>query len=93
MSILFRAESTGLSQAAADAGTVADRSGQAGRYLTDGADLYRSLGAIAGGMGQMIGLENCRSLDVMLLPIGELRARRLRAVIPAGGESSGEQAR
>jgi hypothetical protein len=35
-------------------------------------------------MGQMVGLENCRSLDVMLLPIGELRSRGLRAVIPAG---------
>ena len=62
----------------------ADHAGRTGRYLTDGVNLYRSLGILAGAMGQMVGLENCRSLDVMLLPIGELRSRGLRAVIPAG---------
>lgn len=86
MSMLPRAVGSGPAQAVTDAGTVADHAGQPGRDLTDGVNLYRFLGAIASGMGQMIGLENCRSLDVMLLPIGELRARRLRAVIPAGGE-------
>jgi hypothetical protein len=50
--------------------------------LTDGVNLYRSLGAIAGRMGLVVGLENCRSLEVMLLPIGELRAQGLRIVIP-----------
>jgi hypothetical protein len=37
-------------------------------------------------MGQMVGLENCCLLDVTWMPIGELHARQLRAVIPAGGE-------
>ena len=76
MSMLFRAGTSSPSLVIAKAGTVADHAGQAGRYLTDGVNLYRCLGAIASGMGQMVGLENCRSLDVMLLPIGELRARR-----------------
>jgi hypothetical protein len=86
MSIHFRTESTSHAPSVADAGTVADHAGQVGCYLTDGVNLYRCLGAIAGGTGQLVGLENCRSLDLILLPIGELRARRLRAVIPAGGE-------
>ena len=73
-------------RAVADAGSVADHAGRSSRYLTDGVNLYRFVGAIASGTGEMVGLENCRSLDVMLLSIGELRARRLRAVIPAGGE-------
>ena len=64
----------------------ADRAREAGRYLTDGVDLYRSLGAITSGMGEMVGLENCRSLDVVLLPIDELRARRMRAVSPADAD-------
>ena len=86
MSRLFRARGGGPTSAVADAGTVVDHAGRASRYLTDGVNLYRFLGEIASGMGQMVGLENCWSLDVMLLPIGELRGRRLRAVIPAGAE-------
>lgn len=67
-------------------GTVADYSGRTSRYLTDGVILYRFLGAVVSGMGQMVGLEDCRSLDVTWLPVGELHSRRLRAVIPTGGE-------
>jgi hypothetical protein len=55
------------------AAAVAIHTLQPDHYLTDGTNLYRSLGVIAGGMGQMIGLENCRSLDVILVPIGEVR--------------------
>lgn len=65
---------------ARDPRAVADE--DCGRYLTDGVNLYRFLGAMASGMGEMVGLENCRSLDVMLVPIGELRARRMRTVVP-----------
>jgi hypothetical protein len=67
-------------------GTIADHTGRATRYLTDGVILYRFLGAVASGMGQMVGLEDCRSLDVTWLPVGELGSRRLRAVIPADGD-------
>jgi len=31
----------------------------------------------------MIGLENCRSLDIILIAVDELRQRRVRPVIPA----------
>jgi len=31
----------------------------------------------------MIGLENCHSLDLALLPIAELQTLRLRSVTPA----------
>jgi len=52
-------------------------------YLTDGVELYRSLGAIRLGPSQIIGLENCRSLDVVLMALEELRGRGLRPVTPA----------
>ena len=67
----------------ADADTVVDYTGRRTRYLTDGVDLYRFVGTVAGRLGQMIGLENCRSLELMLLPVDELRQRKLRAVTPA----------
>jgi hypothetical protein len=60
-----------------------DHDGHAGGYLTDGVELYRSVGAIRLGPSRMIGLENCRSLDVVLIAVEELRRRRLRPVIPA----------
>ena len=63
--------------------------GQAGGYLTDGVELYRSLGPITLGPSRMIGLENCRSLDVVLIAIDELRGRRLRPVIPATDAPTG----
>lgn len=84
MSILSRTGSSaqgslaGVSAATADDGTEA-RS----LYLTDGVSLYRFLGAAAGGLGEMIELEDCRSLAVAVVPIGDLRARRLRVVTPA----------
>ncbi len=87
MSIMSRtAASAPPSHRRVDAVAAAKHARQPGSYLTDGVDLFRSLGAVAGGMGQMVGLENCRSLDVMLLPIGEVRTRGLRAVVPAAGE-------
>ncbi|HUO69459.1 MAG TPA: hypothetical protein VMU39_01675 [Solirubrobacteraceae bacterium] len=54
-------------------------------YLTDGVSLYRFLGAAAGGFGEMVELEDCSSLAVTVVPIGDLRARRMRVVTPAGG--------
>ncbi len=56
--------------------------GQAGRYFTDGVNLFRSLGTIDRASSPTVGLENCRSLDVVLIPVDELRRRRLRPVIP-----------
>jgi hypothetical protein len=82
MSALFREQSSGSPRFVIAADTIADHAGRVGRYLTDGVSLYRFLGAVSGGLGEMVGLEDCRSLEVTLLPIGELRARRLRAVCP-----------
>ena len=67
----------------ADPGVISDYAGMPCRYLTDGVNLYRYVGTIPGSMGRMIGLENCHSLDVLLWPIAELRAVRLRGVTPA----------
>jgi len=89
MSWLFPAQSTGPHRAGEDAGDVLDHDAQAGGYLTDGVELYRSLGAITLGPCQMIGLENCLSLDVMLIAVDELRRRGLRPVIPARIAASG----
>jgi hypothetical protein len=83
MSFLSRAARSGIPSALPDSRAGCYDADQAGRYLTDGANLYRHVGAISSGMGQMVGLEDCRTLDVMLLPIGELHARRLRPVMPS----------
>jgi hypothetical protein len=83
MSFLSRAARNRTRSPLHDRGRDCNDAGQAGRYLTDGVDLYRHVGAISSGMGQMVGLENCRTLDVMLLPIGELHTQRLRPVIPS----------
>ena len=83
MSFLSRAASSGNPSARRDAGSGCDDADQPGRYLTDGINLFRHVGAISSGMGQMVRLENCRTLEVMPLPVGELCARPLRPVIPS----------
>ena len=87
MSWLSQTERTSGVPPVAESGTAAERADQPGRYLTDGINLYRCLGTIASGPGQLVGLEDCRSLEVVLVPVGDLRARRLRCVVPADGES------
>ncbi|MGO9889896.1 MAG: hypothetical protein ACLP0L_18605 [Solirubrobacteraceae bacterium] len=84
--MLFGPRNSSDAQSVPDANTVGDHAGQIGCYLTDGVNLYRCLGAIANGMCEMVGLEDCRSLEIILLPAGELPARRLRAVNPTGGD-------
>ncbi|MGZ4183283.1 MAG: hypothetical protein ACXVUL_21695 [Solirubrobacteraceae bacterium] len=85
MSWFFPTQSTGSHQAGEDASDALDQDVQPGGYFTDGVELYRSLGAITLGPCQMIGLENCRSLDVILIAADELRRRQhpVRPVIPA----------
>jgi hypothetical protein len=89
MSRFFPAHSTGPHPVSEDTGEAHDHDAQTGGYLTDGVDLYRSLDAITLGPCQMIGLENCRSLDVVLIAVDELRRRRLRTVIPATDAPTG----
>ena len=54
------------------------------RYLTDGINLYRVMDAPRDSRGHaVVGVEDCRSLELILLPADELRALRLRPVCPA----------
>ena len=88
MSSASETKSDGRPHGYAGGGAVAKHARQPDHYLTDGVNLYRSLGALASAMGQMVGLENCRSLDVLLLPIGQLCTCGLRVVIPDDEQSS-----
>jgi len=72
---------TGSPLQAAGAGIVADPAASAGRYLTDGVNLYRYVGLIANG--DRHGLEDCRTLEVTLLTNSDLDALPLRPVIAA----------
>ncbi len=68
-----------------ESGVITADASEPSRYLTDGVNLYRCVGTIPSSMGHLIGLEDCRSLDVTLWPAGELSARQLRPVTPAVG--------
>jgi len=63
--------------------TVTSRPEPADRYLTDGDKLYRVIDAFRNSSGAVVGLEDCRSLEVILIPIKEFRALPLRPVSPA----------
>jgi hypothetical protein len=49
-------------------------------YLTDEVFLYRVVRLAA---GDLVELEDCYRLDVVRIPVSDLRERRLRAVTPA----------
>ena len=52
-------------------------------YLTDEAFLYRVAGLITRGTDAIVEIEDCYWLDVVEVPIGDFRARRLRVVTPS----------
>jgi hypothetical protein len=56
-----------------------------GVYLTNEAFLYRVVGLVAGGMDEIVELEDCYGLDVVRVPMRDLSARRLRVVTPTPG--------
>lgn len=56
-------------------------------YLTDGVFLFRVVGVVASGTDEMVALEDCYWLDVVHVPLSDLRARRLRVVTPASLEA------
>ena len=56
-------------------------------YLTDGRTMYRYVGGVPNGTGELVALEDCRSLKLMLFSLDELRALGLRDVDPATSES------
>jgi hypothetical protein len=76
----FRTSSTRRSAARdAPSGPEADR------YLTDGINLYRVVDALRAAPGRVIvGVEDCHSLELILVRAEELRALGLRPVRPAG---------
>jgi hypothetical protein len=88
MSRLFALQSSDSHASGNASGEAFDRDCLAGRYLTDGVNLYRSLGPITPGPSQVIGLEDCRSLDVILIAADEFRGHRLRQVIPMSANTN-----
>jgi hypothetical protein len=83
MSALFRTDRTRITEAPAPASESPAGSALPSLYLTDGVFLYRFIGTTPHGMGEMVELEDCYTLYTTLVPLGDLRARRLRVVIPA----------
>jgi hypothetical protein len=63
-----------------------------GAYVTDGIRLYRSLGKIDSVGPGTAAMEDCHSLEVILVRLDEVRNVRLRCVIPAEGPPAGETA-
>ena len=49
-----------------------------GHYLTDGRRLFRNLNPLRGSLGALVALEDCRSLQLVLMPAREFA--RLRDV-------------
>jgi hypothetical protein len=57
-------------------------SSAAGSYLTDEVFLYRLVESVAVAQEDVVKLEDCYLLDVVHVPMSDLRARRLRVVTP-----------
>ena len=83
MSTLYRAAECRTADGLAPAGADAGHTGEASVYLTDEVFLYRVVGAVASAAGEIVELEDCYRLDVVRVPVQDLRARRLRVVRPA----------
>jgi len=62
-------------------------------YLTDGVNLYQYVGGVPQGTSELIALEDCRSLKLLLFSLDELRELGLRSVDPADGEPTALAAR
>jgi hypothetical protein len=65
------------------AGEVAGDVTGAGTFLTDGVFLYRVVRSAPGGVGELVELEDCFTLDVVHARVADLCVRRLRVVTPA----------
>ena len=59
-----------------------ERTGHETVYLTNGVSLYRILGPVDDDHGCVIAIEDCRSLDVILVQADELHCGNFRAVAP-----------
>ena len=83
MSMLYRADDRSTADAPVPAPSVAGHNDGAGVYLTNEVFLYRVLEVVPSLAGEMVVLEDCYWLDVVHVPVSQLRARRLRVVMPA----------
>jgi len=83
MSTLFRADDTRTTDSGALVSVGAGQVDAASLYLTNGVFLYRVVGMAGSATDDMVALEDCYGLDVVLVPIQDVRARRLRVVTPA----------
>ena len=83
MSALNRTDNCRSAVGPVPADAPAERIDESSVYLTDEVFLYRVVGLAANGVGQMVELEDCYWLDVVRVPVRDLRARRLRVVTPA----------
>jgi hypothetical protein len=61
---------------------VSTKMDHAGVYLTDEVFLFRVVDLQLTGAGAAAELEDCYGLDVVRVPLNDLRARRLRVVTP-----------
>jgi hypothetical protein len=62
---------------------TAGQGGGPGVYMTDEVFLYRLAGIGQYGSAEFVELEDCYRLDVVQVPISDLRARALRIVTPS----------
>jgi hypothetical protein len=83
MRTLHRADNRRTADDSPPAGAIAGHIEGAGVYLTNEVFLYRVVGFVAGGVADMVELEDCYRLDVVCVPVADVRARQLRVVTPA----------
>jgi hypothetical protein len=86
--MLTTADSSLAADARPAANTSVTLADQVGLFLTDEVFLYRVCDLVVTGAGEMVDLEDCYALDVVRVPMNDLRARELRVVNPAHAEPS-----
>jgi hypothetical protein len=84
MPTIHRADTNRTADGSAPAVAIDGRIERPGVYLTNEVFLYRVVGIVADAAGKLVELEDCFLLDVVHVPLAEMRARRLRVVTPAG---------
>jgi hypothetical protein len=87
MSALFPGGKCGVSDGSGSTGAVPEEIARSGAYLTDEVFLYRVVGFVTSGMGQMVDLEDCYCLGVVRVPWGDVGTRQLRVVTPQSDEA------
>ena len=82
MSIVSGADHPGTADVLEHLRRIARQASGPGVYLTDEVFLYRLVELVAVAQGDVVKLEDCYLLDVVRVSVSDLRARRLRVVIP-----------